>query len=452
MGDAMSVSSAVRRGNAALVCAASAVWLLVGCGSSSGGAAASGDASSTGVNTGDGAGSLGADAEGADAGPEADANPATTNDAVAPTDASGPVESGAPDGATASGAWVMGYYAVWDEPANGGFYPLSAIDWDALTHVATAFYLPDGNGGLGSGSFDAATAAQIITAAHAHGKKAIASIGGADSGAMFEGCTSQANLSKFVTNLETLVTRGYDGIDIDWEGGNLSVTQDQTLEQSLIMAIRAASPGIILTFTAGYENENLLDDLSFYGTIAPEIDRLNLMTYGMSGAWQGWESWHSSPLHWNKGSSTPTGIDSSVSQYLAARVPASKLGVGAGFYGECYTSPVSAPVQTLGSSQVSASDGTMAYRNIMASYYSQSAYHYDSAADVPYLSLSGSNAEKCTYVSYEDATSLAAKGAWVKAQGLGGVIIWTISEGYMSSGATVKAQNPLLEALSTSLQ
>lgn len=448
----MSVSSAVRRGNAALVCAASAVWLLVGCGSSSGGAAASGDASSTGVNTGDGAGSLGADAEGADAGPEADANPATTNDAVAPTDASGPVESGAPDGATASGAWVMGYYAVWDEPANGGFYPLSAIDWDALTHVATAFYLPDGNGGLGSGSFDAATAAQIITAAHAHGKKAIASIGGADSGAMFEGCTSQANLSKFVTNLETLVTRGYDGIDIDWEGGNLSVTQDQTLEQSLIMAIRAASPGIILTFTAGYENENLLDDLSFYGTIAPEIDRLNLMTYGMSGAWQGWESWHSSPLHWNKGSSTPTGIDSSVSQYLAARVPASKLGVGAGFYGECYTSPVSAPVQTLGSSQVSASDGTMAYRNIMASYYSQSAYHYDSAADVPYLSLSGSNAEKCTYVSYEDATSLAAKGAWVKAQGLGGVIIWTISEGYMSSGATVKAQNPLLEALSTSLQ
>jgi len=172
----------------------------------------------------------------------------------------------------------------------------------------------------------------------------------------------------------------------------------------------------------------------------------------MSGAWQGWESWHSSPLHWNKGSSTPTGIDSSVSHYLAAHVPASKLGVGAGFYGECYTSPVSAPVQTLGSSQVSASDGTMAYRNIMASYYSQAAYHYDSAADVPYLSLSGSNAEKCTYVSYEDATSLAAKGAWVKAQGLGGVIIWTISEGYVSSGATVKAQNPLLEALSTSLQ
>jgi chitinase len=87
----------------------------------------------------------------------------------------------------------------------------------------------------------------------------------------------------------------------------------------------------------------------------------------------------------------------------------------------------------------------------MASYYASSAYHYDSAADVPYLTLSGSNAETCTFVSYEDETSLAAKGAWVKAQGLGGIIIWTISEGYVASGANVAAQNPLLEVMKTSL-
>jgi chitinase len=424
---------------------------LIGCGSSSG-AGASGDAGRAG----------GASQSASDGGSSSVVDPA---DAGAPDAADAVTESGAPDDRAASesgppdggpasgssGAWVMGYYAVWDEPANSGFYPLSAIDWDALTHIATAFYLPDGSGGLASGSFDAGTAAQIIAAAHAHGKKAIASIGGSGSGPTFEGST-QANLSKFVTALESLVTMGYDGLDIDWEGGNLSVSQDQALEESLITAIRAASPAIILTMTAGYENENLLDDLSFYGKVAPQLDRLNLMTYGMSGAWQGWQSWHSSPLHWNKDSSTPTGIDSSVAHYLAAGVPASKLGVGAGFYGECYTSPVTAPGQSLGASQVAASDGTMAYRNIMASYYSQSAYHYDQAADVPYLSLSESNADKCTFVSYEDATSLMAKGAWIKAQGLGGVIIWTISEGYVSSGGSVQTQNPLLEALSTALR
>jgi chitinase len=395
-------------------------------------------------------------AGGGDAGPAGD--DAGAVDSAAPSEGGEGSDTGAgttdasktDGGPSISGAWVMGYYPSWDDPVNGGKYPVTAIDWDGLTHVAAAFYLPDGKGGWASGTFDATTAAQIIAAAHAHGKKAIASIGGAGSGAVFEGSTQTA-MTTFVTNLEALVTMGYDGLDIDWEGGNLTAAQDQALETSLVGAIRKASPGIVLTLTAGYENENLLDDLSWYGAIAAQLDRINLMTYGMSGAYQGWESWHSSPLHWNKNTSTPTGIDASVGHYLAAGVPAAKLGVGSGFYGECYTSPVTAPAQALGGSMLVASDGTMSYANIMASYYSASAYHYDSAAAAAYLTLSGSSAEKCTFVSYEDATSIAAKGAWVKAQGLGGIIIWTISEGFVASGADVAAQNPLLEVMKTAV-
>jgi chitinase len=417
------------------------------------GAAACGSSNSGG--TGGMAGGDSGTEPGSDASMGADAN---VGDAVASNEGGGGTDSGATatdagkgdGGSSLSGAWVMGYYPSWDDPVNGGKYPVTAIDWDGLTHVATAFYLPDGKGGWASGTFDATTAGLIITAAHAHGKKAIASIGGAGSGPVFEGSTQTA-MTTFVTNLEALVTMGYDGLDIDWEGGNLTAAQDQALETSLIAALRKASPNIVLTLTAGYENENLLDDLSWYGTIAAQLDQINLMTYGMSGAYQGWESWHSSPLHWNENTSTPTGIDASVAHYLAAHVPAAKLGIGSGFYGECYTSPVTAPAQALGGSTVASSDGTMSYTNIMASYFSASAYHYDSAADVPYLTLSGSNAQNCTFVSYEDATSLAAKGAWVKAQGLGGVIIWTISEGYVTSGANVAAQNPLLEVMKTSL-
>jgi chitinase len=415
------------------------------------GAAACGSSSSGGMTGGDSGTGPGSDAASM-------AGDADVGDALASSEGGGGMDSGATatdagkgdSGSSASGAWVMGYYPSWDDPVNGGKYPVTAIDWDGLTHVATAFYLPDGQGGWKSGTFDATTAGLIITAAHAHGKKAIASIGGAGSGPVFDGSTQTA-MTTFVTNLEALVTMGYDGLDIDWEGGNLTAAQDQALETSLVTALRKASPNIVLTLTAGYENENLLDDLSWYGTIAAQLDQINLMTYGMSGAYQGWESWHSSPLHWNKNTSTPTGIDASVSHYLAAHVPAAKLGIGSGFYGECYTSPVTAPAQALGGSTVAASDGTMSYTNIMASYFSASAYHYDSAADVPYLTLSGSNAQNCTFVSYEDATSLAAKGAWVKAQGLGGVIIWTISEGYVASGANVAARNPLLEVMRTAL-
>jgi chitinase len=406
------------------------------CGSASSGAHS--ETPDGGSSDGNGIADAGSPRPGTDGGKPASEGGTSRDSASPATDA----EAGAP-----SGAWVMGYFSNWDDAANGGFYSVSSIDWSGLTHVAAAFYIPNGSGGWAPGNFDSTLAAPLISAAHTAGKKAIASIGGSGSGPAFEGSTSSGNMTTFLGNLQDLLTMGFDGLDIDWEGGNLSTVMDQALETALIGSLRSKNPTAILTMTAGYENENSLDDLTFYGTISAQLDRINLMTYGMSGAWEGWDSWHSSPLHWNKNTSTPTGIDSSVSHYLAAGVPAGKLGVGAGFYGECYTSPVTAPVQSLGASQVAASDGTMAYRNILSMFYSSSAYHYDSAADVPYLTLSGSNAEKCTYLSYEDATSIAAKAAWVKSQGLGGIIIWTISEGFVASGGTVEEQNPLIEAM-----
>jgi chitinase len=406
-----------------------------GSGSSSGASGSSSGASTSGSSGGGSGGSSGGSSGGTSGGSSGGT-------------ASSSGSSGGDGGSGGSKPWVMGYYASWHAPANGGNYAVSSIDWDGLTHVAAAFYLPDGSGGWASGTFDSATAMELIAAGHAQGKKVLASIGGAGSGPVFEQSMQNA-MSTFVTNLEALVSMGYDGLDIDWEGGNLTTQQDQMLEQSLVTALRQHSPSAIVTLTAGYENENLLDDLSWYGTMASQLDQINLMTYGMAGAYQGWESWHSSPLHWNMVSSTPTGIDSSVAHYLAAHVPASKLGVGIGFYGMCYSAPVTAPVQMLGASQVKASDGTMSYPNIMSSYYAASAYHYDSAAAVPFLTLSGSNAQGCTYVSYEDPTSIAAKGAWVKAQALGGAIIWEIGEGFVPSAATVQTQNPLLEVTKT---
>lgn len=411
------------------------------CGSSGSGGA---QGSEGGVSAGDASPDGGVE-EGGVPGPDAG-----SGDAAQSPDSTG-MRDGSPatDGGHATpSAWVMGYYASWHAPANGGNYAVSSIDWDGLTHVAAAFYVPDAQGGWASGYFDQTTASALIAAAHAQGKKVLASIGGSDSGPAFEGAMQNAE-STFVNNLEALVTSGYDGLDIDWEGGNLSTAQDQALEQTLVQALRQKSPGILITLTAGYENENNLDDLSWYGTIAAQLDRINLMTYGMAGPWQGWKSWHSSPLHWNQDSTTPTGIDASVKHYIAAGVPAAKLGIGIGFYGMCYTAPVTSPVQTLGASQVTASDGVMSYPAIMGTYYSAAAYHYDATTGVPYLSLDGKNPQSCTYVSYEDPTSIAAKGAWLKAQGLGAVILWEIGEGFVPGGATVQAQNPLLEATKT---
>jgi chitinase len=50
------------------------------------------------------------------------------------------------------------------------------------------------------------------------------------------------------------------------------------------------------------------------------------------------------------------------------------------------------------------------------------------------------------FLTYEDAAGIAAKGAWAKANGYGGAIIWTINEGTQYPYGNDGYANPLLDA------
>jgi chitinase len=348
--------------------------------------------------------------------------------------------TGSTDGGVATGAWSMGYYASWAPDQ----YPISEIEWSGLTHVAMAFYLPGQDGSMTLAGGNAKLATDLIAAAHAHGVKAIASIGGSDSQAGFKQATASGTVATFAANLVSLLTTtGYDGIDIDWEPMDKA---DEPAVIDIANRIRKAQPGALLTIPIGEINVNLGADLSGFAAIAAAYDQLNIMSYGQAGAWQGWKSWHSSALY-QTDSATPTSIDSTVKLYLAASVPASKLGIGIGFYGLCYSSPVTGPDQALNGSTLVASDGTISYANIMTEYYSAGARQWDALARVPYLSFPSAHApDGCTYISYDDEQSITEKGAYIKAKGLGGVIQWELNEGYLSSAPTGQ-RNPLLKAV-----
>jgi len=257
-----------------------------------------------------------------------------------------------------SSKWVMGYYAGY----QASLYPVDQIPWASLTHLAVAFYLPRNDGTLDESlDIDAtggpALARSLVQAAHANNRRAIASIGGAGLHDQIAAAASADMRATLVANLVALLAKyGYDGLDLDWEPVN---TADQAPLQALVSALRAAAPaGTILTMPVGYENVNLPDDLSIYAAMAAELDQINIMTYGMAGAFEGWKSWHSSALT-QTDSATPTSVDSSVKLYIKAGVPAAKLGVGAGFYGLCYTPPVTTPDQALGAATLVGDDGSL---------------------------------------------------------------------------------------------
>ena len=162
----------------------------------------------------------------------------------------------------------------------------------------------------------------------------------------------------------------------------------------------------------------------------------------------GWQSWHSSALY-GETPTTPTSIDSTVERYLDAGVPAAKLGIGIGFFGACYTPPVTGPKQDLRGGTVAASDNDMSYHNIMTRYYADAARIWDDEAKSPYLTFATATGPLgCGFISYDDAQSIGERAAYVDSRGLGGAIVWTINQGYLPD-APAGSRDPLMDALRT---
>jgi len=328
--------------------------------------------------------------------------------------------------------WVSGFYVGW----MANTYPPSRIDFSSLSHVMVFSVLPRTDGTLDTTMFMGSTtgpamAKDVAARAHAAGKKAILVIGGGGYVSGFRGATASSTIDTFVANIVNVVSSwGFDGVDLDWEP---IISTDHAPLQSLVGKLRAARPSMLITVDVGWRNANLAmttAEKAFYSQLAGSVDQMNMMTYGMADAWSGWASWHSSALT-GHGSNHPSSVAASADQYLGAGVPAAKLGLGIGFYGSCWNAPVTAPLQAPNGSKVVSSDNTMSIANILRTFYSADAYRYDTTAQAPYLTFSsGVGPSACTFISYENEQSIAAKADYARTRGLGGAIIWQINEGY----------------------
>ena len=431
-----------------------AAALALGCGG--GGAGASGG------HAGTGAGGGGTTGGGSGAGGK------VGNGGAVGTGGSAGASGSAGAGGSAGGRWVMGYWAVWQTTQ----YPLAHVAWGDLTHAALAFVEPRAPAATSSASpyasLDSSNAVSNLgatgmsafaSAARAGGAHPIISLGGAGAGAGFAAAASATNRAQFVSDVVAACAKwGYDGVDLDWE--DQIVVADF---QSLVLALRAAAPsGFLITAPVGAVNNNAGIDSAtgaMWAAVKDAVDQINVMTYTGSGNYPGWVVWYLDPLM-GAGADHPFDVASSLGAWAALGIPKAKLGVGIGFYGRAVSAPVTAPLQSYGAATVYEDDTELSYGNIERYFVGKggATSTWDATASTTWLSWAstfhpawtdqfpGDQGPATQFLTFEDVPTVMAKGDWVKANGYGGAIIWTINEGPQYPYGADGYANPLLDA------
>lgn len=345
--------------------------------------------------------------------------------------------------------WLMGYYPSFD---HSRIEP-DELSWDELTHVAVGSVgvvsESELNLALGFNDPDDAEdfAKEVRRKAVREGVVPMLFLGGAAGGTLgWYEATSEENAGTFArTIIDAVEDWGYQGVDIDWEPLK---NEDVASIIRLVRELKRREPELVVTVAIPHVNGNSLEPTRDYATLARYADRINSMTYDMSGTWPGWESWHHSALS-GDGGDHPSSIEDTVEAFLDAGVPREKLGIGVPNYGYCWQG-VDGPRQVQNAN--TRNMGAMSYRLIMREYYEKSAEEWDREAASEYLSFDEpKGTDNCEFITYVGERGTEARGAWVKDARLGGVIVWSLGQAYMDENRRGD-RHPLMEALARGLR
>lgn len=333
---------------------------------------------------------------------------------------------------------LVGYYAAWSR--YSGFSPLN-IDAGKLTHINYSFANIDANHKitLGYPDIDVKNINELnqLKKTYPHLKTIIAVGGWTWSGRFSDVALTKDSREVFADSVvDFIVKYKFDGVDIDWEypvsGGLATNIRRPADKQNFTLLMkelreklddRGAMDGkhYILSFAgaagAWYTKNTELDLLAKY------VDYANIMTYDIHGTWESMTNFNA-PLYHPYDSGTGLGnwsVDASVNSWLIAGFPKEKLVMGVPFYGYIYKS---VPNINLGLYQTYSGGASISYANIAANYLNKPEFkrYFHGEALVPWL-FDGS-----TFISYEDEQSIAAKARYIKEKGLGGAMIWEISQ------------------------
>ena len=213
-----------------------------------------------------------------------------------------------------------------------------------------------------------------------------------------------------------------DGIDLDWEypaiegpPGHPFRPEDRDNFTNLVQGLREAmQPGDILSFAAGGFPEYLETSIDWTSAM-PFIDNVNVMSYDLVGGYSK-VTGHHTPLYSTNVQYRST--DQAVTWLLEAGVPASKIVIGAAFYGRIWED---VPAENDGLYQ-SGNFKRGVDQNNFQEITNGFEFHWDSAAMAPYAYRSADS----LFLTYDNKESVALKCRYVIDHNLGGIMFWEL--------------------------
>jgi chitinase len=346
----------------------------------------------------------------------------------------------------------VGYFTGWSTYLNFQVYN---IDASKLTHLNYAFANISADGKITVGDswadiekpFPGDTAEQPykgnfyqltkLKQQYPH-LKTLISVGGWTWSERFSdvALTEQSRTIFAESSLEFILKYGFDGIDLDWEypvaGGeadNINRPEDKQNFTLLLKKMRevldaqSAKDGktYLLTIAAGaskgYAANTELNLLHQY------VDYIQLMTYDIHGSWDTITGMNS-PLYRDPESRFygEWSVQDAVQTFISNGVPSNKLIMGIPFYGRVYNQVTNSNNGLYQS--FSGGGSSISYASLEASYINRNGFirFWEPDSKVPWL-FNGSQ-----FISYDDVESVGYKTSYIKSMGLGGAMMWELSQ------------------------
>ncbi|KAK6643069.1 hypothetical protein RUM43_004572 [Polyplax serrata] len=361
---------------------------------------------------------------------------------------------------------VFCYMTSWSQkrPGAGKFTP-EDVDADLCTHVVYAFATLKNHKLSEADDKDGEMYERVVALREKNPNlKVLLAIGGWAFGSTpFKELTSNTfRMNQFVYEaIEFLREYKFNGLDVDWEyprGADDRSSYVNLLKELRLafegeakssnqprLLLSAAVPASFEAIAAGYD----VPEISKY------LDFINVMTYDFHGQWER-QVGHNSPLY-SLDSATSyqkkLTVDYSAREWVKQGAPKEKLMIGMPTYGRSFTLvnesqfDIGAPASGGGTpGKYTGEAGFMSYYEVCDFLQKENTtLVWDNEQQVPFAY------KEDQWIGFDDERSLKTKIEWLKEEGFGGIMIWSVDMDDFK-GQCGTGKYPLIKAMKGELE